>query len=788
MPTQLSRLLRPPAKDQPDPLVERLKRHDPDAEREIARRYNYKIADHSRTIPEPPKGGTYDTYEPRLLALLWTLADNSAALRALGRRLGQPVPNPSDYNSLNDEMLARLWDLGRDSAALEHLWRRRGVLPCTIGPDTPENVLGFLSWQRHPGASDELLRRYCLFDVLLYAEGDKEYPGAASRLLERFHFRKVPRPCQSAHEFASLASEKLLQLVPLWDYVAYESIEHMLVKAFHNRLRDWIRQEIRQGSVPIDTVPEPPVLCCPGPDGPTESQETIARLPWDERVIRKAQNGVDLTDDELDWAARKNREACGETATSTESLGLERDAVARWLAENRSPTGDHLSKIFPWYKATQFGKASRVARMRLLIEEVDRYLAHLVHNAPDGVQELRQRVRQEMDELLRRTNSGNRPGKNHSRPGPVASFAGFDEASRRLLHLLGGQIVDRRRDEAFARLRDTFALFADLFPVLVKLSACRRLAQEVPGAAGLATWLDAGQQWLSSLHEADREQCWAFAESLASPGAQASGAQALLLAWLKSTQHPGPAEPSLLHVDRVWWLSQGRDELTEPAEALTGFARASQWYTAAETAAQMLRQLGPISAVYWSAEGELRASLERLRSRRRDLPARLETCRKLIDYLREQSRSVPPARLADWSARLEVLTAAADDSALYAEVSAHAAKPAASAALALLALWLRPAAESSFSERALKDLAELWLLTTDPWYSWPAAVPTEVLGLIAAAQSGDWPRLADAATRLLRRGPDLSGVSRSAGEDFRAALSRLAHRRGQRSRVRRTSS
>src|SRR5438105_237153 len=123
MPTQFSRLLRPPAAGQADPLADRLKRHDPEAEREIARRYNRKTADRSRSIPEPSPGGSYDTYDPRLLALLWTLADNADALHAFGRRLGLPVPTPPEPAALSDDLLARLWDLGRDGTALEHLWR-----------------------------------------------------------------------------------------------------------------------------------------------------------------------------------------------------------------------------------------------------------------------------------------------------------------------------------------------------------------------------------------------------------------------------------------------------------------------------------------------------------------------------------------------------------------------------------------------------------------------------------------------------------------------------------------
>ncbi|HEX5273451.1 MAG TPA: hypothetical protein VFW33_23300 [Gemmataceae bacterium] len=779
MPTQFSRLLRPPALGQADPLAEKLKRRDPDAEREIARRYNRKIADQNRTIPEPPAGGSYDTYDPRLLALLWVLADNFHALTALARRLGLPEPAAPDYAAISTDLLARLWDLGRDGTALERLWQRRGLLPIDVGPDTPENVVGFLAWRQHPGAWDELLRRYALFDIQLCADDDKEYPRAEASLLERFRLRRVPRACQSAREFAGVAAAKLLHLVPLWDYVAYSSIEHMLVKASHNELRDMGRAGRRRPALSTDEVPEaadPPRAAAAGG---AEVQDALARLPVEERVVRKAQNGLDLADDEIDWAARRNlaARAAGPTA---ENVAVEREAVARWLADNRSPTGDHLSKIFPWYKPTQFGKASRLARLRLLLDEAERYLDRLAAAAPAEVAALRRRVRRGMDELLRRTASGNRPGKK-GRPGPVASFEEWDEASRGLLHRVGGRALDRREADAFTRLRDTFALFAEQFPVLGKLAACRRLARLVPAADGLAAWLDAGQQWLSSLHEEDREKCRAFAAAL---GAGAGpGAPQLLLAWLGSTQQPGPAEARLTCADRAWHLSREREELAEPADALAEFARAGKWPAAAEAAGQMLRRLGRAPAVCWSAECELRACLERLRAGRRDLPARLDACRRLITHLRENDPSVP----ADWSARLEAMDGDAEDAALHDEVIARTVVPGAAPALDLLALWLRPAAESRFAERALKDLTALWSLTHDPWYAWPSGVPPEVAGLIAAAREGDWPRMADGAARLLRAGTDLSGVSRSAGEEFRAALQRLAQRRGQRSRPRRAS-
>src|SRR5262249_28063583 len=157
--------------------------------------------------------------------------------------------------------------------------------------------------------------------------------------------------------------------------------------------------------------------------------------------------------------------------------------------------------------------------------------------------------------------------------------------------------------------RDTFALFADEFPVLVKLAACRRLMDAVgPEAAALAAWLDAGQKWLSSLHKEDRERCAAFAEALAPLQAARQGrdpaALQLLLAWLQSPLQPGPVGLRLRHAARAWTLAAGRDDLADAAHELAEFAYAGKWGPAAETAAELLRRLGPPSAVCWSAEGE----------------------------------------------------------------------------------------------------------------------------------------------------------------------------------------
>src|SRR5207253_2106785 len=111
-----------------------------------------------------------------------------------------------------------------------------------------------------------------------------------------------------------------------------------------------------------------------------------------------------------------------------------------------------------------------------------------------------------------------------------------------------------------------------------------------------------------------------------------------------------PAEARLACADRAWWLSRAREDLAEPADRLAEHARASRWPAAAETAALLLRRLGPLPEVTWSAECELRACLGRLRARGRDPSARLEACRRLLASLSDGA-----ARLAEWSARVESL-------------------------------------------------------------------------------------------------------------------------------------
>ena len=92
------------------------------------------------------------------------------------------------------------------------------------------------------------------------------------------------------------------------------------------------------------------------------------------------------------------------------------------------------------------------------------------------------------------------------------------------------------------------------------------------------------------------------------PPVPRTGAQPLLLAWLQATQQPGAPDPRLENTDRVWWLSQGHEDLVEPADALAEYARAGKWSAAAETAAQMLHRVGPVADVCWSADFEFRAA------------------------------------------------------------------------------------------------------------------------------------------------------------------------------------
>lgn len=790
MHTQYSRLLDGPALPAPSPLLRRLHDRDPAAEREIARRFNRKHKDRRLHIAAPPDGAAYDAYPPRLLALLWALAHNTDALAALARSLGTTLPADLDLSLFPDALLEALWGLGRDGDALAELWRRQRLLPVVVvHATTPEPVLGFLAWYHHRAdAFDELLRRYGLYDLLRTSESAAEHHKAAARFLERFRFRRVPPPYQSAHEFAGVVSAKLVVLVRQWDYVAYPSLEHLLVKAVHNQVRDdRRRRRLMSLSTGPDRPPDPPELTRVAPSSAAELQDFLARrLPLEERVIRKAQNGIELTDEELTWALERNLAARGVAKPTKRQRLAARVEVIEWLAEHPAPSGKDLAGFFPWYRPTAFGKAARSARLLLLCEAVRNNLRLLLRGAEPELREAASQLERCLDELLRRAGGAGRPER-AAAAGPVACFTALEEARDRLFDGLAAPSLTEPQADALERCREDLESFLDHFPILRKLAACRRLVAELtavedePAAAALrplAAWLDGGQQWLSSFHQEDKAQAAAVAESLrpyldGRPPA-AGAALRLLRLWLAATGEPGAVEPRLGALDLAWRQTSdaaGREALAELIEQ----AHRGRWDDVSHAAERLLAiRAGP------SADGEpSRLALLQLRSFR-PRPRQQEACGRLVAYLHDSGE---PFR---WLAAHGEELLGADDgpSRLAAEVSAFLAAhpgddaPAARATLQLLGLWLRPPGASRLAEPALEALDLLWRHTHDPWYDWPAETAGRVRELIAFAAAGEAPALAAAARRLLRQFPDESRVGRGAAEEFRAALQRLARVRG----------
>jgi hypothetical protein len=374
MTTQYVRLL-PSARGQPDPLLEQLRQKKRGAEQELARRFNRCHTKRVRHILVPDDKSSYDDFDPVLLALLWTLADNLTALCALARRFVLILPASPTYATMCPKMLARLWELGRDGKALVELWTREKKLPVrSIAADTPEDVLGLLCWFHHgqpqaTAAWEELLRRYGLFDILRYHDIDQDrYLRAEALFLERFRRSRWPLPFQSAHEFASAFSEKLIHLVPRWDYVAFPSIEHLLVRAVDNMTRDY-RRRVKHHPVESDTSEAARGISDKShasPVGAVEVRDALARhMDIGERLIRKALEGLDLTDVELDYAASRNLGHDGIDDPSQKQIDDEAEHIAAWLAAHPRATGEELRQCLPWFRPTRFGKEARVSRLRL---------------------------------------------------------------------------------------------------------------------------------------------------------------------------------------------------------------------------------------------------------------------------------------------------------------------------------------------------------------------------------------------------------------------------------------
>jgi hypothetical protein len=808
MTTQYVRLLHS-ARGQPDLLLEQLRQMQRTAEQELARRYNACHSNRVRHILIPDNKWSYDDFDPVLLALLWGLAENQFALCALARRFDLTLPDTLTYAMMCPSTLNHLWQLGRDGNALVEWWTREKKLPVpAITADTSEDVLGLLCWFSHgkpegTAAWNELLRRYGLFDILRFDESDARYPGAEARFLERFRRSRWPQPFQSAHEFASVFADKLFHLVPRWDYVAFPSIEHMLVRAVENFTRDQRRRN-HQRRAEADASEQARGIAEKGRGSPSHMVEVIDllvnQMDVDERLIRKALEGIDLNDEELDHAARCNLKYDGFDTPTQKQVDDEVERLAEWLASNRGAKGQKLRECLPWFRPTRFGKEARLSRLQRYQSETRLALTVLLKGAGNDLQELAERVNTAAEKLRARTASGNRPSRKQIDPqSPVACFEEYDTGWRELLHQLGNRRLSDLEDDSLASARDAFQGFGNEFPILVKLAACRQLVGELPNAPALsavASWLDAGTRWLSSFRKADRQRVAELTPALKAllPTLQGSehAALRLLLLWLHSTDDSGLPDARLLALTRVWRYCRelpsgivGLDELTH---VMVEQAAAGKWRGVGETAHALLAHLGEPPDVSWSVACELRCDLERLRIRWGDLPARLKACRVLLDYGKKNASeevrkwltacevrfsALPETELVDAHLALEVR--------ICSEAIAKQANGGLLSALRLLALWTEPAPESRFSEAALRDLDKLWWFSHDAWHDCSAEVAVQIEALIEAATRGDWQQLASRAASLLRGIPDLSLNSRlGTAQDFRNALTRLARRRGQR--------
>ncbi len=814
MTTQYLRLLRS-VRGQPDLLLEQLRQQKRRAEQQLARCFNRCHTNRVRHILVPDEQCSYDDCDPVLLALLWTLADNLTALDALARRFNLLLPAKPSYATMCPKMLAHLWELARDGNALVELWTREKKLPvAAITADTPEDILGLASWFYHgtpkgTAAWEELLRRYGLFDILRYHDSDTDrYAQAEALFLQRFRRVRWPQPFQSAREFASAFSEKLFHLVPRWDYVVYPSIEHLLVRAVDNVTRDYRRRVKHQ---PIESVTGEAARGISdkghaSPVGAVEVRDSLARhMDVGERLIRKAQEGLDLNDEELDYAASRNLEHDGLRDPSQEELDEEAERIAAWLAAHPKASGQDLRQCLPWFRPTCFGKEARVSRLRLFQGQASRGLADLLPETGENLQQLAERVDQAAEKLLTRTACSNRPSRKQVDPqSPVASFQEYDNGWRCLLHQLGNhRSLSHREADDLASARDAFSLFGDEFPILVKLAACRRLVRQLrdvlPNAAALvalAHFLDGGTKWLSSFPQRDLRRLAQLTPGLNALFAKLQGdsraALHLLLLWLRSTDNPGLPDTRLPALTWAWQylreVPSGRGKLNELANLMVEQAADGKWRSAGETADALLGQMGTPPVVVWSLESDLRSHLKQLRIRWSDLPTRLKACRQLLAYGKKNASGEIRELLEGWEKRLAALPESeTHDASLSLEVRRCADTLVGQtgggllSALRLLALWTEPTPQSRFSEAALSDLAALWEYTYSKRDQWAREFATRIEGLVESAIQGDWQRLGTGASALLQRCPAPGFVGRGNAEDFRNTLTRLARRRGEHS-------
>lgn len=594
-----------------DALRQRLQQQDFSAEVELAERFN-KTRSREKQIALPAEGTPYHQYPLRLLALLWSLAGNRTALKALTQQGG--LPYATDYSKMGTSLLTLLWTFSHDADALEALWRREGRLPVErITADTPAGVLGFLTWsQRRPDALEELFRRY--------------HQGQATD-------RAQERAC------------KLLELVKSWDFLNYPEFSSLLNVSTYNHWRDLNRRNSHEPPAASDQpqVANPTDTFNPGPDDEYTLQDhrrslkkSIENLvPIEIRIIYKAKENTEdqpqeLTAEELDHAARKNLMLPpGGPVKCVHELAREKARLRAWMALHPAPTGKQLAECFPWYDPSRFGTATRLWRLRTAADENNQLLTRLAPGGTGEAADLAEQMQEVMDELVHTVSPGRKKGE--AGAGPVPTFRRFQDAARRLWHRLGEQTLDEVRAGALARCRANYEWFCGEFPTLVKLASCLRLVPhlETPGrlpAVGklkddLGRWLENGA-WLSTFSGEAKSKSRQFHQKLTGLHGRFQGrseaAGLLLELWLGSTQTSGLPEQRLIDLDRAWFLSHDRVSygpagLAERADALVARAYRLEWAEGAREASAMLHLLPPAGAA-GSALHELRDCLHHLSS------------------------------------------------------------------------------------------------------------------------------------------------------------------------------
>jgi hypothetical protein len=521
-------------------LREGLRCRDPAAEIKLAQLYNRgRRAEVRIAVPAVPSD--YAGYDCRLLALLWSLVRNAAALQTLARMHGGAKSEPPDYARMTDDRIAFLWTWGRDAEALETLWTRRGWLPLhEVNSQTPDAVLGFLWWRyRRPDARDELFQRYHL--------------GG---------------PTDAAQDRALT----LLLVVDRWDYERYPTLENLLsVSAAHQRI-DTSRHRARAPRVDQTEAENAVAPSWSRPETPVEDRDYLeANTPLELRCLHKIKENseehpLDLTAEELDYLARKNLAHAGCRERSGPPLARERTRIVEWMARHPEPGEERIRECFPWFRQSGLARQTRLWRLRWRADENDRLLTPLLTNAEEESVDLACLVQENMDELVRRIEVAGRDNVSTER-GPVLLFAELMDAAQSLQVALEARPPHNGRRVHLGEWWANLQAFLEAFPILVKLAACRRLVywllhagfppHQMPILSGLSNWLDGGR-WLATFGRDDRGQSELFRRRLLALREQTpddlQAALELLILWLESTREPGEPDGRLLAADRSWRL------------------------------------------------------------------------------------------------------------------------------------------------------------------------------------------------------------------------------------------